>query len=196
VGCRGRNCDHGGRVPRGPPREPGSEAPRGTLCAYWPLMMSIAGHDFQPLIAKQLVLLFLKPPLPPDVSIPLVDISTMAQRRAFLNMAVFGLAGSVPPDHLVSLRPRRQHKRMMQVNQAKPSQVKSSSVRVLQSFLRLCCSNCCPVSIKCKQIASPTHCYQHKQLEQQKQRARANQPLSPPTHSSIGSILLLTPPPR
>jgi hypothetical protein len=56
-------------------------------------MLIMAGHDFQPLIARQLMLLLLNPPLPPDVSIPPVDISTVAQRRAFLNMAVFGQAG-------------------------------------------------------------------------------------------------------
>jgi hypothetical protein len=59
----------------------------------WPCMLIMAGHDFQPLIARQLMLLLLNPPLPPDVSIPPVDISTVAQRRAFLNMAVFGQAG-------------------------------------------------------------------------------------------------------
>jgi hypothetical protein len=53
-------------------------------------MQVMVFNDFQPLLARQLILLTLNPPLPPDASIPPVIISTVAQRRAFLNMAVFG----------------------------------------------------------------------------------------------------------
>jgi hypothetical protein len=56
----------------------------------WPFMQVMVFNDFQPLLARQLILLTLNPPLPPDASIPPVIISTVAQRRAFLNMAVFG----------------------------------------------------------------------------------------------------------
>ena len=51
-------------------------------------MQVMVCYDFQPLLARQLILLTLNPP---DASIPPVIISTaVAQRRAFLNMAVFG----------------------------------------------------------------------------------------------------------
>ena len=55
-----------------------------------PFMQVMVFNDFQPLLARQLIQLTLNPPLPPDASIPPVIISTAAQRRAFLNMAVFG----------------------------------------------------------------------------------------------------------
>ena len=58
-----------------------------------PLMLVMTGCDFKPLVALQLALLLLNPPLPPDVKIPPIEIATVAQKRAFLNMAVFGLEG-------------------------------------------------------------------------------------------------------
>jgi hypothetical protein len=60
-----------------------------------PLMLVMAGCDFKPLIARQLALLSLNPALPPDVKIPPIEIATVAQKRAFLNMAVFGHEGLV-----------------------------------------------------------------------------------------------------
>ena len=60
-----------------------------------PLMLVMTGCDFKPLIARQLALLLLSPPLPPDVKIPPIEIATVAQKRAFLNMAVFGHEGLV-----------------------------------------------------------------------------------------------------
>ena len=64
--------------------------PKARWARRWPFMQVMVFNDFQPLLARQLVLLALNPPLPPDASIPPVIISTVAQRRAFLNMAVFG----------------------------------------------------------------------------------------------------------
>ena len=68
------------------------EGPHPNACwaRRWPFMQVMVFNDFQPLLARQLILLTLNPPLPPDASIPPVIISTVAQRRAFLNMAVFG----------------------------------------------------------------------------------------------------------
>ena len=60
-----------------------------------PLMLVMTGCDFKPLLARQLALLLLSPALPPDVKIPPIDIATVAQKRAFLNMAVFGHEGLV-----------------------------------------------------------------------------------------------------
>ena len=60
-----------------------------------PFMLVITGCDFKPLIARQLALLLLSPPLPTDVAIPPIEIATVAQKRAFLNMAVFGHEGLV-----------------------------------------------------------------------------------------------------
>ena len=60
-----------------------------------PLMLVMTGCDFRPLLGRQLALLMLSPALPPDVKIPPIDISTVAQKRAFLNMAVFGHEGLV-----------------------------------------------------------------------------------------------------
>ena len=60
-----------------------------------PLMLVMTGCDFRPLIARQLTLLLLSPALPPDAAIPPIDIATVAQKRAFLNMAVFGHEGLV-----------------------------------------------------------------------------------------------------
>jgi hypothetical protein len=64
--------------------------PNARWARRWPFMQVMVFNDFQPLLARQLILLALNPPLPPDASIPPVIISTVAQRRAFLNMAVFG----------------------------------------------------------------------------------------------------------
>ena len=58
-------------------------------------MLVMTGCDFKPLLARQLALLLLNPPLPPDVKIPPIEIATVAQKRAFLNMAVFGHEGLV-----------------------------------------------------------------------------------------------------
>ena len=58
-----------------------------------PLMLVMTGCDFRPLIARQLALLLLSPALPPDAAIPPIEIATVAQKRAFLNMAVFGHEG-------------------------------------------------------------------------------------------------------
>ena len=58
-----------------------------------PLMLVMTGCDFKPLVARQLALLLLNPPLPPDVKIPPIEIATVAQKRAFLNMAVLGHEG-------------------------------------------------------------------------------------------------------
>ena len=60
-----------------------------------PLMLVMTRCDFKPLLARQLALLLLSPALPPDVKIPPIDIATVAQKRAFLNMAVFGHEGLV-----------------------------------------------------------------------------------------------------
>ena len=60
-----------------------------------PFMLVMTGCDFKPLIARQLALLLLNPPLPPDVKIPPIEIATVAQKRAFLNMAVLGHQGLV-----------------------------------------------------------------------------------------------------
>ena len=58
-----------------------------------PFMLVMTGCDFKPLIARQLALLLLNPPLPTDVKIPPIEIATVAQKRAFLNMALLGHAG-------------------------------------------------------------------------------------------------------
>ena len=60
-----------------------------------PFLLVMTGCDFKPLIARQLALLLLSPALPPDVKIPPIEIATVAQKRAFLNMAVFGHEGLV-----------------------------------------------------------------------------------------------------
>ena len=60
-----------------------------------PFMLVMTGCDFRPLLARQLALLLLNPPLPPDAAIPPIEIATVAQKRAFLNMAVFGHEGLV-----------------------------------------------------------------------------------------------------
>ena len=59
----------------------------------WPFMMIMVGHDFQPLAARSAILLAANPPLPPHVRIPPLPNRTRAQRRALLNMRVFGHTG-------------------------------------------------------------------------------------------------------
>jgi hypothetical protein len=49
--------------------------------------------DFQPLVARQLVLLELNPPLPPDAEIPPIEISTPEQYRAYLHGIMFAHPG-------------------------------------------------------------------------------------------------------
>ena len=60
-----------------------------------PFLLVMSGCDFRPLLARQLALLLLNPALSPDVKIPPIEIATVAQKRAFLNMAVFGQEGLV-----------------------------------------------------------------------------------------------------
>ena len=67
--------------------------PNARWARRWPFVMVLVCYGFQPTAARRAVLLALNPPLPPDASIPPVIISTVAQRRAFLNMAVFGHEG-------------------------------------------------------------------------------------------------------
>jgi hypothetical protein len=59
----------------------------------WPFVMIMVGHDFQPLAARRAILLAANPPLPPNVRIPPLPNRTRAQRRALLNMRVFGHTG-------------------------------------------------------------------------------------------------------
>ena len=56
-------------------------------------MQVMVFNDFQPLAARRAVLLALNPPLPTNVKIPPIVMRTKAQRRAYLNMAVFGHEG-------------------------------------------------------------------------------------------------------
>ena len=59
----------------------------------WPFVMVLVCYGFQPTAARRAVLLALNPPLPTNVKIPPIVMRTKAQRRAFLNMAVFGHEG-------------------------------------------------------------------------------------------------------
>jgi len=56
-------------------------------------MQVMVFNDFQPLAARRAVLLALNPPLPTNVKIPPLPNRTRAQRRALLNMKVFGHEG-------------------------------------------------------------------------------------------------------
>ena len=58
-----------------------------------PFMLVMTGCEVKPLLTRQVALLLLNPPLPSDVKIPSIEIATVAQKRAFLNMAVFGHEG-------------------------------------------------------------------------------------------------------
>ena len=55
--------------------------------------MVLVCYGFQPTAARRAVLLALNPPLPPNVKIPPLPNRTRAQRRALLNMKVFGHEG-------------------------------------------------------------------------------------------------------
>ena len=59
----------------------------------WPFMSVMVGCDFQPLLARQLVLLELNPPLPPDAEIPSIEIATPEQYRAYLHGCIFAHPG-------------------------------------------------------------------------------------------------------
>ena len=50
-------------------------------------------YDFQPTAARRAVLAALYPPLPPNVPIPPLPAGTPEQKRALLNMAIFGHDG-------------------------------------------------------------------------------------------------------
>jgi hypothetical protein len=59
----------------------------------WPFVMVLVCYGFQPTAARRAVLLALNPPLPTNVKIPPLPNRTRAQRRALLNMKVFGHEG-------------------------------------------------------------------------------------------------------
>jgi hypothetical protein len=67
--------------------------PNARWARRWPFMQVMVCYGFQPTAARRAVLLALNPPLPTDVKIPPIVMRTKAQRRAFLNMAVFGHEG-------------------------------------------------------------------------------------------------------
>ena len=58
-----------------------------------PFVCVLVGCDFQPLLARQLVLLALNPPLPPDAQIPPIEIATPEQYRAYLHGCIFAHSG-------------------------------------------------------------------------------------------------------
>ena len=59
----------------------------------WPFVSVMVGCDFQPLLARQLVLLALNPPLPHDAQIPPIEIATPEQYRAYLHGCIFAHPG-------------------------------------------------------------------------------------------------------
>ena len=67
--------------------------PNARWARRWPFVMVMVCYGFQPTAARRAVLLALNPPLPTNVKIPPIVMRTKAQRRAFLNMAVFGHEG-------------------------------------------------------------------------------------------------------
>jgi hypothetical protein len=67
--------------------------PNARWARRWPFMQVMVFNDFQPTAARRAVLLALNPPLPPNVKIPPLPNRTRAQRRALLNMKVFGHEG-------------------------------------------------------------------------------------------------------
>ena len=67
--------------------------PNARWARRWPFVMVLVCYGFQPTAARRAVLLALKPPLPTNVKIPPIVMRTEAQRRAFLNMKVFGHEG-------------------------------------------------------------------------------------------------------
>ena len=67
--------------------------PNARWARRWPFMQVMVCYGFHPTAARRAVLLALNPPLPPNVKIPPIVMRTKAQRRAFLNMKVFGHEG-------------------------------------------------------------------------------------------------------
>ena len=67
--------------------------PNARWARRWPFVMVMVCYGFQPTAARRAVLLALNPPLPTNVKIPPIVMRTKAQRRAFLNMSVFGHEG-------------------------------------------------------------------------------------------------------
>ena len=67
--------------------------PNARWARRWPFVMVMVFNDFQPLAARRAVLLALNTPLPTNVKIPSLPNRTRAQRRALLNMKVFGHEG-------------------------------------------------------------------------------------------------------
>ncbi len=67
--------------------------PNARWARRWPFVMVLVCYGFQPTAARRAVLLALNPPLPTNVKIPPIVMRTKAQRRAYLNMAVFGHEG-------------------------------------------------------------------------------------------------------
>ena len=71
------------------------QGPHPDMCwkRRWPFVCVLVGCDFQPLFARQLVLLELNPPLPPDAQIPPIEIATPEQYRAYLHGCIFAHPG-------------------------------------------------------------------------------------------------------
>ena len=71
------------------------QGPHPDMCwkRRWPFVCVLVGCDFQPLLARQLVLLELNPPLPPDAEIPPIEIATPEQYRAYLHGCIFAHPG-------------------------------------------------------------------------------------------------------
>jgi len=67
--------------------------PNARWARRWPFVMVLVCYGFQPTAARRAVLLALNPPLPTNVKIPPIVMRTKAQRRAYLNMKVFGHEG-------------------------------------------------------------------------------------------------------
>ena len=71
------------------------QGPHPDMCwkRRWPFVCVMVDCDFQPLLARQLVLLALNPPLPPDAQIPPIEIATPEQHRAYLHGCIFAHPG-------------------------------------------------------------------------------------------------------
>ena len=67
--------------------------PNARWARRWPFVMVMVCYGFQPTAARRAVLLALNTPLPPNVKIPPLPNRTRAQRRALLNMKMFGHEG-------------------------------------------------------------------------------------------------------
>jgi hypothetical protein len=65
-------------------------ATKSSLTMFLPVAFP---YDFQPTAARRAVLAALYPPLPPNVPIPPLPAGTPEQKRALLNMAIFGHDG-------------------------------------------------------------------------------------------------------